>query len=238
MTVIRWTDAERSLVVAETARLRREDLAQSLPILLNIAQANVLPKSRQRSTLTLQSCGAWFLPAVRTEFNAKTPIERIEVEKIVTIPQSLKTVATAELLTELLLRAAGRLDQLDTLLTTYASPAVKPVAATSVATEIRKAADAAKPGKPVVVIAGVIQNQPQYFEQKLGNHVDFVFVRADTQNIGQVPKQADRVYVFTKFVSHGVQQMLRNRFNGQVTLHAAGITTLVDRIAKELHIAL
>lgn len=243
---IRWTEEEKHLVAAEAARLRRVQLQPALVTLLNEAQKNVLPPERQRPALAIQSVVDWFPKAVREEIDKNTPVIEREVEKVIEIPQSNKAIPTPELLAEVVLRLASNLGQLDKIVSSYsatpvmlpAPPAVTTPSAPTLGEAITEKVKEITKKKPLVVVAGVIQNQPRYFEQKLGSHCEFVFVRSDQKKISELPKTCDACYAFTKFLDHGIQQQLRSRYNGKVRLHSAGISTLVDLIATDLHITL
>jgi hypothetical protein len=226
---IRWTDEEKSELVKKTAQLRRFRHEETLLYLFNEAQKD-LPASRQRTTTSFIAIGTWFLPAFAEEMNKKEVVTvREEVETVLEIPQSLKTVSTPELLLELLTRFAGKLDQLERLIPTATATA-------TLGTLLNKKEIAEKSVKPVVVVAGLLNNQFKFVEHHLGTSCKFAFVASDEGDTAPLPSKADRVYLVTKFASHSVQNRLRAQYNGQVSLVHGGLTTLVAQIAKDLHI--
>lgn len=230
--MIIWTDAEKAAVVAECARLRQENLMSSLLPLVIEAQA-VLPDKRRRHSLSsIQTVGAWFMPLLKAELAKSQKIVEVEVETVLEIPQSLKVVATPELLVELLMRFAGKLDQIDRLLPSGDAPRN----GSSVGHELAKARQTIV--KPTVVVTGLIRDQPRYLEAKLGHAIAFQFVDHNDDHNTSLPKTADRVYAMTKFIGHSFQQRLRNAYNGQISLHTGSLTSLTEKIAKDLHIPL
>ena len=230
--LIRWTDAERAKVVEETTRLRCQDLEASLLVIVERAQ-QILPAARRRNLISKAVVGEWFFEAVTRRFQevlATPHTVEVPVETVIEVPQSLKAVPTPELLLELLTRFACKLDVLDRLLSD--APHAQPI------TTLGQTMTRQTLKKPMIVIAGLIQNQPKYVENKLGHALAFTFIESDSAKHSAFPQSAAKVYVITKFANHAMEQRLRSHYNGLVSRHTGGLSTLVETIAKDLHIVL
>lgn len=226
---IQWTEDERVKLIREVVRLRKANLIDSLMSLVNQAQ-KVLPAARQRDLKTLQSVREWLLPKLTQEWELAKEVIEVPVEVVLEIPQSIKKVPTAELLTELILRFAGKLDQIERLIPTTSAPPTQSLG--------QSLAQPRNSVKPKVLIAGMKANQLAYVEHRLGHAVEFRFIESDASDSINLPINVDGVYLVTKFASHVLQQRLRNQYNGEVRLLTGGLTSIVEVVAKDFHVVL
>lgn len=82
-----------------------------------------------------------------------------------------------------------------------------------------------------IVVVGTKGDQPRHLAERVGTLVELTCIEVDKLHRGSLPRNADHVVVWSKFISHDRRQIIFNEVEPRkVSEHFAGLTELGDFI--------
>ncbi len=245
---IKWTDEERSQLVAATAALMVKSPRLSPLMALRQAMAIRLPADRRREILAL-SVVPWFLPAI-TEFVQKRDTKPTETVPVVTpapptqatppTPAASPKLTVIDAIRRDLLEAAGMtVDYAIDLLIARLVPVLverlgvsQPQPAPVPKAVNEPPPTPPKPALPRVLIYGLLSGQRRDVTDTIGDRLKLHFASNDS-GVNELPQAVDRCFVVTKFANHSTTERLAAKYGHKaISNHYGGIYKLKQALIE------
>lgn len=258
-SMIKWSRGEQQQVLKEVQRLLSATLGYSFRQAVNEAQLAVLPTSRQRTVIN--ATGMRYLrylydqllppPPAAAVAEAPPPDEAADHAEYAAAPTQTEEAPPAfdprpapdplaDMLHNLIGAVSSRIAEqlLDTLTTrindslaqlSFRAPSPTPMGTV-------KYVQPSPLVKPRVVVAGLKGGQKTEIENALKNHAELRFWGVDESphQLKHLCREADKVFLMTKFVSHSHEDIIRSIAPERLVRINGGVTMLCDTMRETL----
>lgn len=256
-SMVKWSRAEQQQVLEEVQRLLAERHGYSFRQAVNVAQA-VLPADRQRTVINAKSMR--YLREIYDQLPPPAPAAAVEETPPPKETADADTAAPAEtadeampafdprpapdtladMLHNLIGAVSSRIAEqlLDTLTTrindSLAQLSFRPPPPTTMGAV--KYVQPSPLVKPRIVVAGLKGGQKTEIEDALKSHADLRFWGVDESphQLKSLCREADKVFLMTKFVSHSHEDIIRSIAPERLIRVHGGVTTLRDTMRATL----
>lgn len=234
-----WNEDDKKILLDRVFDLRLQFPEENLTILVNMAQEK-LPKEKRRNIISAKGMCQWLVDDLTQkllDFRAgkgRIHVQTTEVPRLVSIEDQPLEILVAELVKKFVKKLDGiekRVGNVQSNIDTiYKQMNVQ---------DNKKKREEKAPKKTVTVI-GLIPDQVNHLQEKYGGRIDLRYLTTNS-NTTQVPKKTDYIVLMTKFMNHGWQDFVFNKYDrknvyfcdGGMTKLYIQMDTILSRIKQE-----